>query len=236
MEKKTLNIIKLVLVNTITMIRLIGSLMLPFIYSKYGAGFVSLFIIGLFLTDAIDGFLARHLKASTFFGSIIDASSDKLLNAISFIILSLEYSIMFAPLIIEIAIMYTFYSTYRYGGNVQASKIGKIKTIILDILVILSFGIMSLSLINKPTKFISYLVNHTEVIITIFGFIILIACLIAFFDYLRKNTYARLNPKSEIIKKTHKKKKSTKLIIKQLFDTNYYIKHKDESIMKQFYI
>ena len=171
--------------------------------------FIALLIFVLAsVTDFLDGFLARKLKCSTFFGSILDACSDKLLNAISFIILSLEYTIMLAPLIIEISIMYTIYSTYRYGGNVQASRIGKNKTIILDIFVILSFIIMSL----------------------------LIACLIALFDYLRKNTYARLNPKSEEIKAEHKKKKSTKLLFKQLFDTNYYSKHKDESIMRQFYV
>ena len=86
MTKKSLKTIKLILINSITITRLIGSLILPFVYYKYGASLVSLFIIILFLTDAIDGFLARKLKCSTFFGSILDACSDKLLNAISFII------------------------------------------------------------------------------------------------------------------------------------------------------
>ncbi len=231
-----MKIIKISLINTITMIRLIGSFILPFIYVKYGPSFASLFIIILFLTDAIDGFLARHLKAATFFGSAADALSDKVLNTVSFIILSLEHTIMLAPLIIEISIMYTFYSTYRYGGNVQASKTGKMKAIVLDIFVILSFVIMSLPLINNKSRFLLKIIDNTGFIITIFGFIIIVACLIALFDYLRKNTYARLNPKSVTIKKTHKKKKNIKLIMKQLFDTDYYMKHKDESIMKQLYI
>ena len=55
---------------------------------------------------------------------------------ISFIILSLEYTIMLAPLIIEISIMYTIYSTYRYGGNVQSSPAGKYKTAIVDVAVL----------------------------------------------------------------------------------------------------
>lgn len=236
MTKKSIKTLKLILVNTITSIRLIGAFILPFMYHIWGASYASLFIIILFLTDAIDGFLARKLKCSTFFGSIIDACSDKLLNAVSFIILSLEYSIMLAPLIIEIAIMYTFYSTYRYGGNIQASKVGKIKTIILDIFVILSFLLMSLPLFNTDIKFIKQLINNTDIYITIFAFVIIVSCLIALFDYLRKNTYARLNPKSEEIKHEHKKKKSFKVIKKQLFDTDYYSKHKDESIMRQFYV
>ena len=90
MKKSSTKIFKLFIINTITIIRLIGAFILPFIYSKYGSSIVSVVIIGLFLTDAIDGFLARHLHASTFFGSILDGASDKILNAISFVILGLH--------------------------------------------------------------------------------------------------------------------------------------------------
>ena len=121
------------------MIRLIGAFILPFIYFKHGVNYASIYIIILFLSDAIDGFLARLLNASTFFGSSLDALSDKLLNAVSFIILGIEYNILLAPLTIEVAIMYTSYSTYRYGGNVKSSVTGKIKTIVLDIAVIFIF-------------------------------------------------------------------------------------------------
>ena len=41
---------------------------------------------------------------------MLDAFSDKLLNGISFIILGIEYNIMFAPLILELSILYTNYS------------------------------------------------------------------------------------------------------------------------------
>lgn len=231
MSKVVCRVIKLVIVNSLTIIRLVGSLMLPFIYYKYGASFSALFTIILFLTDAFDGFLARTLKVQTFFGSIIDASSDKLLNIISLIILGLEYNVMFAPIIIEIAILYTMYSTYRYGGNIQASKIGKIKTIILDVFVVLSFVVLSLPAIN-----IYKLYDYNEVIISIFSLIILVSCIYALYDYLLKNKKARENPKCKTIKLTKKKRKSFDLIKKQLFDTNYYLKHKDESIIKQFYI
>lgn len=236
MKKSTKNIIKLIIINLFTAVRLIGAFILPILYFKYGSSFASLVIIILFSTDCIDGFLARKLKCSTFFGSVMDAVSDKLLNAISFILLSFEYHIMLAPLIIEISIMYTIYSTYRYGGNIQASKIGKIKTIILDIFVIISFILLSLPMFKFNSTFINNLISNTEIYITCACFIIIISCLVALFDYIRKNTYARLNPKSEIIKREHKVKKPMKLIIKQLFDTNYYLKHKDESIMKQIYM
>ena len=229
-------IIKLIIVNTITSIRLIGAFVLPFIYLKYGANIAAIFVIILFLSDAIDGFLARTLKVSTFFGSILDAASDKILNIISFIILGIEYNIMIAPLAIEAAIFYTVYSTYRYGGNVQATIIGKIKMIILSVFVILSFVLLSLPTLNLKYHFINKLIGATDLIIHIFGFIILFACLVALFDYVGRNKEARLNPKSEEIKKEKKKKKSFKILLSNLFDTEYYKEHKDESIMKQFYI
>lgn len=229
-------IIKLIIVNTITSIRLIGAFVLPFIYLKYGANIAAIFVIILFLSDAIDGFLARTLKVSTFFGSILDAASDKILNIISFIILGIEYNIMIAPLAIEAAIFYTVYSTYRYGGNVQATIIGKIKMIILSVFVILSFVLLSLPTLNLKYHFINKLIGATDLIIHIFGFIILFACLVALFDYVGRNKEARLNPKSDEIKKEKKKKKSFKILLSNLFDTEYYKEHKDESIMKQFYI
>lgn len=235
MNKKVFKGLFIVIVNLITSIRLIGAFTLPFIYHNYGASTVSMYIILLFLTDAIDGFLARTLKVSTFFGSLLDASSDKLLNTISFIILGFEYNIMFAPLIIEISILYTSYSTYRYGGNVKTSFIGKIKTIILDILVILSFILLSLQNIKKPINIVIKLIDKTNIIIHIFGLVIIIFCLLTLYDYMKKNKIARKNPNCMNIKYEEKNRKPIKTIISLLFNTEYYQKHKNESIMKQLY-
>ncbi len=236
MKKDVWKITKLTIVNLITLIRLIGAIILPFIYIHYGVSIVAIWVIILFSSDMIDGFLARKLNASTFFGSILDASSDKILNAISFIILGIEYNIMIAPLAIEISILYTIYSTYRYGGNIQASIIGKIKTIILDICVILCFILLSLPSFNINSSFIDYVILHTSEYITVLAIITLIFGIIALNDYLKKNKEARSNPKCMDIKYEEKNRKKIKLIFKQLFDTKYYLKHKNEPIMKQFYI
>ena len=144
MKNKVIKNFMLVFVNVITLIRLFGAIALPFIYIKYDMNVVALISLILFLTDAIDGFLARTFKVSTFFGSAMDAFSDKALNTISFILLTLDYTIMLCPLILEMAILLINYQIYRFGGNVQSSITGKIKTIILDLFVILSFTILSL--------------------------------------------------------------------------------------------
>ena len=224
------------IVNLITSIRLIGAFTLPFIYYYHGASVVATYILVLFLTDTIDGFLARTFEVSTFFGSLMDAGSDKALNMIAFLILGLEYNLMFAPLIIEISILYTSYSTYRYGGNVRTHQIGRIKTVILDILVILSFVLLSLPKLHLKLAKIETLISYTGVIINIFAIIILIFCLLAFHDYIKKYKAARDNPRCMEIKYEEKNRKKIKQIFKDLFDTNYYQKHRTESIMKQLYL
>lgn len=229
-------IIKLIIVNVITSIRLIGALILPFIYYKYGVSASATFIIVLFLTDAVDGLLARLFKVSTFFGSAMDASSDKLLNFIAFVILGLEYNIMIAPLCIEIAILYTSYSTYRYGGNIKASTIGKIKTIILDIFVVLSFVLLSLPTLSINTPFINKMISLTDFMIHIFGFIILLACLVTLIDYIGNNKLARLNPKYMHNNYKGKKRKPFKEVLHLIFDPEHYKNHRNESIIEQFYV
>ena len=236
MNNRVFKWIIIVLVNIITSIRLIGAFSLPFIYYYKGASIVSIYILVLFSTDAIDGFLARTFKASTFFGSLMDAMSDKILNMAAFIILGLEYNLMFAPLIIEIAILYTSYSTYRYGGNVRTHKIGKIKTIILDVLVILCFVLLSFPTLKMNNTIILKLISNTSLIINIFAVVILIFCLLTFYDYIKKYKLARSNPRCMEIKYEEKNRKKIKQIIKELFDTDYYQKHKTESIMKQLYL
>ena len=47
------------------------------IFASCGALATGLAAMGFFLTDFIDGFLARKLHVQSFFGSLLDALSDK---------------------------------------------------------------------------------------------------------------------------------------------------------------
>lgn len=235
MKYKKSKIFKLIIVNTITLCRFFGALILPFIYIFHGINLVAFITIFLFISDAIDGFLARKLKISTFFGCTMDALSDKILNGILFILLSIEYINMIPPLIIELLITYINYLTYKHGGNIKSSKTGKIKTIILDICVILSLIILSLPEFNINNTIINSLIINTNFYIVVLSSITTISCLVALVDYIQKYKETRFNPKYIKVKKRHKIGKSFKDIIKLIFDTEYYNKHKDESIMDQLY-
>lgn len=235
MKYKFNKCVQIILVNIITLSRLVGAFILPFIYTKYGSSISSIFTLGLFATDAIDGFLARALHCSTFFGSILDGFSDKLLNTVSFILLGIEYNIMFAPLILEIAILYTMYNTYIHRGNVQSSKTGKIKTIILDVCVIISFIIIGLPTLELNIPFINHLISHEKTYIMFLGSIITISSIFALIDYIKKNKEVKNNSKLKRIKLKGKVKKTLKELLNNLFNPEYYYQNKDESIMKLLY-
>ena len=70
----------------------------------------------------------------------------------------------------ELFVMLVNYSFYRVGGNVKSSLIGKIKTVVLDVLVILSFCITSTQVFN--TNKFDTLIKNIPIIIQIFSYII----------------------------------------------------------------
>ena len=228
------DLIKIIGINFITCTRLIGAFSLPFVFAFKGAPIGSIITIILFATDFIDGFLARKLNASTFFGAGMDALCDKLLNICSFSLLSVTYNTMFLPLLLELLIMLANYSSYRCGANVKSSQLGKIKTFVLDILVILSFCIISIQVFN--TNKFNLLIKNTPKIIEIFSYIIMLFSSIALVDYIIKFLkHKNNNDKSKNIIST-KQLKPFKKLMSDLLSTNYYYKHKEESILDQFYI
>ena len=229
------DLIKIIPINLITLTRLIGAFTLPFIFVFKGAPIGAIITIILFATDWIDGLLARKLNASTFFGAGMDALCDKLLNICSFSLLGSVYKNMFLPLLIELAIMCTNYSSYKNGGNVKSTKIGKIKTVILAIFVILSFCLIGLRAFNFNSNIVYYLIEKTPELINLFSCIMTIAGLFALIDYLKRNKEIRKNPKQEKTKTEIKYLKPFKNLMIDLLDTKYYAKHKEESIIKQFY-
>lgn len=235
MKKNNVRIFKLALVNVFTITRLLGAIALPFVYIIKGIDLCSIWTLILYLTDAIDGFLARRFKVSTFFGSAIDGLSDKLLNTVSFILLSLTYNIMLFPLLIEIFILIVLYNTYRQGGNIKSSIIGKIKTIVLDFCVISSFTLLGLPQLKSSEIIILILIENTNYYMFILGIITSIFGFITLVDYIIKNIITRKNPNRILIKELPKNRKTFNELINDAFSTKYYLEHRNEPIMRQFY-
>ncbi len=227
--KNKLRKMLLIFINTLTLSRLIGAFVLPFVYVKYGPSISAVVTIVLFATDAIDGFLARTFKLSTMFGSAMDALCDKVLSLVAFVILGLQYHIMFIPLTLEIIIILINYLIYRAGGNVQSSITGKIQTVVIDVSTIVSFVLISLPALKIHINYDIY------TLIIILGILSIIAEIAAIINYSLKYSLTLKDPSLTHVKYQNRKRKTLKEALENSFDHDYYLKHRNESILKQLY-
>lgn len=136
-------------VNSITALRFIGSFLIIPIFKIAGGMSAAIFSTIFLLTDCIDGFLARKLKSSTFFGALFDGLTDKAYGIISFLLLMSINPIVFSiPLLIELGIIFVQNKKFNNNKNIQSNIIGKIKTWFLGFSVVGSFAIVDL--LNMP--------------------------------------------------------------------------------------
>ena len=122
-----------IFVNSITMVRVIGTLIMPFVSMIMTPSEVIFYIIILLLTDSIDGIMARRLNACTTFGALLDAVADKLLGIATLAVLAFSYPIMFLPIITETLICLINTNGAANGGSTESSFLGKFKTWIFGI-------------------------------------------------------------------------------------------------------
>ncbi len=152
--------LKLIIVNLLTLIRIIGTIILIPLYNTFGGKIVGITSFFCYLTDSIDGILARKWHVSTFFGAVFDGLSDKLFTIINFIILYLITPYALIPIIIEILIVLVQAFKFSRNLNVQSNIIGKSKVWILAITVVLTFfcsDIESISFLSIEFK--NYILN-----------------------------------------------------------------------------
>ena len=132
--------LKLILVNLITLSRLISAILLPILYFKNGVTSLCILIPFLFVTDLIDGKLSRYFKVETFLGSILDAVSDKVFAFV------LETSIVIMYLFIGMPL----YSKYLSSGFL--TKLIEIEKPINYVLIGIMIGMEILTLTDYKKK------------------------------------------------------------------------------------
>ena len=231
--KKRSKLLKFWIVNTITFTRVIGSVVMPIIYFTKGVESLVFFVVLLFLTDCIDGKLSRLWKVESFLGSLLDSISDKLFAFVMLGILSYEYPGLLSVLLLEFIIFVINTLAFTEFNNVQSSKIGKLKTVILDgSLSILCFfsakdflgKYLGESFIKVITK-IEYSFSYILIGI-MFGIGLVTVC-----DYSKK----RLKQVTVFEKMKGKKLKEWSEIWKILFTREIYINNKDRSLRELLY-
>lgn len=116
------------------------------------------------LSDALDGYLARKLSAYSKFGQYLDAISDKLyFISLMIILLIYKYYLVLIPLIMELIISIINYLILKRKNKVFTERVGKFKTTLLMINLIL--GIISIKIKGFliPTIILFPLVLYFEI-------------------------------------------------------------------------
>ncbi|MGM9834714.1 MAG: CDP-alcohol phosphatidyltransferase family protein [Bacilli bacterium] len=223
------NTIMKIVVNSITSLRLLGTFLMIPIYLCFG-WLVTAVVAGiLFATDFIDGTMARHFHVETFFGSVLDTVADKSFAIIILAILAFINPLFLICIFLEICISIVNYKSIQKGNNVQSSKIGKIKTFILDLTVVITLIIMALDNLetfdfNIPFEIISFIIVMSTSL----------AQVITLRDYIIKSI------KGDITNKKCKEKRGTVLktyneILYILFNTEFYHKHRADKLLNLLY-
>ncbi len=155
--------LKLLLINGLTLIRVIGTFILVPIYKNLGGFYVGILSLICYLTDSIDGILARGMKASTFFGALFDGVADKLFTIINFIVLYLITPYALIPIVFEILIVLVQVFKYNRNYNLNSNIIGKSKVWVLAISVVLIFLLSDISnIIFLPANIKEFLISITN--------------------------------------------------------------------------
>ena len=134
---------KLVVVNLITFVRVVGTILLLTSFNKLGGVTIGIMALCIYATDILDGVLARYWKVSTFFGALLDGVADKLFTIVNFIILYLIVKdIALIPIVIEVLIILVqlikyklnviFYPKFRCKKAKHQTKYSIINDIFVD--------------------------------------------------------------------------------------------------------
>lgn len=141
--------------------------------------FVIILLIIFTLTDFLDGKIARKYNLVSEFGVKLDAVCDKIF-AISLIIPAIiNHGIFIFNFVMEIAISYTNLLSYSKGNNPRSTIIGKIKTALLSLTLILA-----------------YIPNMNNLVIFIFSLITIICQVITLIKYINTDMEMDKNKKS----------------------------------------
>lgn len=233
-----------IIVNSVTMTRVIGTFILPFVSQNMSPARLIIYIGLLLLTDAVDGLLARRLKASTVFGSILDATADKFLGIACLGVLAGKFPIMLCPIVTETIITIINTRGAVGGSTTDSSTLGKIKTWVLGLSIVLGFATVYINDIingiNSTTKigqilitFLEDMATNPDMIMAIIASITVGAGIIVSCDYQIKVKNEIKKAKAEGFELDKWVLKKGKDLMYALFDEEYYQKTKNLPLAKK---
>ena len=120
-----------IIVNTLSMARIIGAILMPLFFNVLGMREIIIVLICLFITDTLDGFLARKWKVQTRGGALLDPLGDKLLAVSCIFSFIKDQPLLLVVLLLDVAIATLNIYRALHGEEFKTSIVGKVKTWVL---------------------------------------------------------------------------------------------------------
>lgn len=213
-------------VNFLTIIRIVATFILPFIWRVLNPFLIIVFVSLVLLTDFFDGLLARKFHVQSLFGSLLDTVADKVFGIVIVLIIALYFPIYYIILVLEASIaLINLLAAFR-GATTKSSFLGRAKMWVLGIAIVFAMiSIFQNDLLNVGflNTLVSLIVDNQELIISSSVFVTAGSELMIVIDYSRR-IIKELKNKSEKIVYNFKSEKELKYV---LFDTEYYLSHKN---------
>lgn len=202
-----------IFVNALTIFRCIFTFAMPFLIDNISNIAFILIIAILFFTDCLDGFISRKYNAQTLFGSMMDTIADKVLCIVLILCISNKTTILYMILVGEILI-----ATMNLIGTINsvplvAIMVGKAKMWFLAVTTILGY--------------VYYFGWCDKIYVIVPGIIVVIMQIFVILGYGNK-----IRRVKEVRKEKIKFKKGAELKY-ALFNTEYYLKTMDVSILEK---
>ena len=208
------------------------------IYKFKGGIWAGLFALFCYVTDSIDGFLARHWHVSTFFGALFDGISDKLFTIVNFIVLFMITPYAIIPIIFEVLTVILQLIKYNNNYNIKSNIIGKLKVWVLAACLVIAFLISSINDISfLPLGFKERILSIPND--TLYFYLLLPAIIISIICFL-SYIIEIFRPSKKVTEVTHKKNEVPIMESNKGFsyfkniwlNPEFYYAHKNESNLK----
>lgn len=202
-----------ILVNLLTISRIVFSFVLFNIVSELDSCFFLVIITAIFFTDFLDGFLARKFEVQSLFGSVMDTIADKILSIILILPLLVEQSFIWIVLIgeLEIALLNIIGKIRR--KYTYSSMMGKLKMWLLSITIILGY-----------IYYFGYIDYYIVVLVSILTFGLQIFVILEYYRYLVK----QISNKKLVLYPV----KSLKDLFYVMFSTEYFLEYMSLKFVK----
>lgn len=219
------------LVNAITSSRILGALALPVIFNIMSIPLLIAVLSLLFVTDFVDGKLARKWNVQTLGGGLLDSLGDKVLAVSCILSLIGVQNFLLIPLFLELGITGINVRRTLQGEIVKSSLLGKIKTWFLSVtLALMAVNVLNPNLLNEMASSVLHMDLNSLLVSD--ALVNKAVCVTAVMQTATAIDYASKSLRNSEKTARIEELKSLKESLIRLFDETKYEEDKDKPLIK----